>query len=43
MEKLAIPTIQKDWINLVKLVSEENKIYETSIIYIVFLFITYII
>lgn len=28
MEKLAIPTIQKDWINLVKLVTEENKIYE---------------
>jgi PHD/YefM family antitoxin component YafN of YafNO toxin-antitoxin module len=28
MEKLAIPKIQKDWINLVKLVTEENKIYE---------------
>ena len=28
MEKLAIPTIQKDWINLVKLVTEENKIYK---------------
>ena len=28
MEKLAIPTIQNDWINLVKLVTEENKIYE---------------
>ncbi len=28
MEKLAITTNQKDLINLVKLVTEENKIYE---------------
>ena len=28
MEKLAIATIQKDLINLIKLVTEENKIYE---------------
>ena len=28
MEKLAISTMQRDLINLVKLVTEENKIYE---------------